>query len=111
MKVIDISSITAPGMEFTKFQGFQHDAGVSFFVVRNSPGKGPVKHRHPYEEVFVVLDGIVEMIVNGEPHMVQAEKIVIVPANTWHEFKNRGDEPVLMVNIHPAAKMIQEDWV
>ena len=34
---------------------------------------------------------------------------MIVPPNTWHEFKNCSDEPLLSVNIHPVPKMIQED--
>ena len=36
--------------------------------------------------------------------------IVIVPADSWHEFKNRSDHHALMVNIHPVPEMIQEDW-
>jgi mannose-6-phosphate isomerase-like protein (cupin superfamily) len=33
---------------------------------------------------------------------------VIVPAGTWHEFRNRSDVPALLVNVHPVAKMVTE---
>ena len=111
MKIIDINTMIPPGWESAKFQGFEHGADVSFFVVYVSTGNGPDKHRHPYEETFVILDGNIEFIVDGETTMIEGGKIAIVPANTWHEFKNRSETPALTVNIHPAPKIIQEDWV
>ena len=110
MKIIDINSMIPPGWETAKFQRFEHGADVSFFVVHASPGNGPDKHRHPYEETFIILNGEIEFIVDGVTRMIESGKIAIVPANTWHEFKNRSAAPALMVNIHPVPKMIQEDW-
>jgi len=40
MKIVDIDSRKPPGEEVAIFQGFQHGAGVSFFLVEFSPGKG-----------------------------------------------------------------------
>ena len=37
-------------------------------------------------------------------------QVVIVPANTWHGFKAAGDENLLMVCIHPSARMEQEEF-
>jgi len=108
MIIIDISSIKPPEGEAAQFQGFAHGANVSFFVVQGPPGTGPDKHRHPYEETFVILDGEIEFIAAGETQMLGGGKIAIVPANTWHEFKNRSDKQSLMVNIHPVKKMITE---
>jgi quercetin dioxygenase-like cupin family protein len=50
------------------------------------------------------------VIVGGETRMVRGGNIAVIPANTWHEFKNRSDHAALMVNIRPVPKMIQEDW-
>src|SRR5215210_8997062 len=47
----------ARGEDANEFQGYRHDAGVSFIVVDAPPGGGPKLHRHPYEEVFVVQEG------------------------------------------------------
>lgn len=110
MNTIDISSLAPQLGGAARFEGIQHGAQISFFVVTSPPGKGADKHRHPYEETFVLLDGDIEVIVNGVMRLVSGNTIVIVPANAWHEFKNRSNHAALMVNIHPAPKMVQEDW-
>jgi quercetin dioxygenase-like cupin family protein len=108
MKIIDISHMKPQGSEVAIFQGLEHGANVSFFIVQFSPGKGSKKHRHPYEETFIILDGEIELDIDGEARRVGSETIAIVPANTWHEFKNCGGTPVQMVNLHPVPKMITE---
>jgi quercetin dioxygenase-like cupin family protein len=80
----------------------------SFFIVQFSPGKAPAKHRHPYEETFIILEGEIEAIVDGETQKIGSGKIAIIPQSTWHEFKNRSDKPAFMINIHPVSKMITE---
>jgi mannose-6-phosphate isomerase-like protein (cupin superfamily) len=52
--------------------------------------------------IFSIQDGKVQKLGGGN--------IVVIPAKTWHEFKNRSSHNLLMVNIHPVPKMIQEDW-
>ena len=110
MHTIEIDSLKPPGAGAAQFQGGDHGASASFFVVTSAPGKGAQKHRHPYEEIFVILEGPIEVIVDGELQLVGGGNIVIIPANSWHEFTNRSDHAALMVNIHPAPRMIQEDW-
>jgi quercetin dioxygenase-like cupin family protein len=109
MDLIDIESLRPPTGGSPRFEGFKYDSTTSFFVVKSPPGTGADKHRHPYEEVFIILKGVIEVIVDGEMQMIESGNIVIIPPNTWHEFKNRSDEPLLMVNIHPVPQMIQEN--
>lgn len=45
MKVIDINSMNPSGGEVATFQGFEHEANISFFIVQFSSGKEPRKHR------------------------------------------------------------------
>jgi quercetin dioxygenase-like cupin family protein len=110
MNILEIASLKLPGGGSPRFEGGNFGATVSFFVVTSSPGNGADKHRHPYEEVFVILEGSIEVIVGGELQMIESGNIVVIPPNTWHEFKNRSSQNALMVNIHPTPKMIQEDW-
>lgn len=110
MNIIDIDSLKPSGGGAARFEGVNHGASASFFVVTSAPGKGAQRHRHPYDETFVILDGPIEVIVEGVTQLVEGGKIVVIPANSWHEFTNRSDHPALMVNIHPSPKMIQEDW-
>lgn len=108
MKIIDINSMKSPGGEAATFQGFEHEANVSFFIVGFSPGKGPKKHRHPCEETFIIVNGEIEVVVDSETQTIRSNTIAIIPANTWHEFKNCSDKQLHIVYIHPVSKMITE---
>jgi quercetin dioxygenase-like cupin family protein len=111
METIDIETLTRVAGGTARFEGAGHGSSVSFFVVRNRPGDGADKHRHPYDETFVVLVGDIEVIVDDEPRMLAAGTIAVVPAGAWHEFKNRSHDTSLMVNIHASPRIIQENWV
>lgn len=108
MKTIDFQSIKPPGQDVAIFQGSTHGANISFFIVHFSQGQGPRKHRHPYEETFIILKGEIEAIVDGKAQTIGHEKIVIIPAGAWHEFKNQLEAPASMINIHPVPEMITE---
>jgi quercetin dioxygenase-like cupin family protein len=108
MKIVDMNSISPPGQEVAIFQGSKHGANVSFFVVQFSRGRGPRKHRHPYEEVFIIQDGEIEAIIDGKMERIGAGKVAIIPARSWHEFKACSRQPVSMINIHPVPEMITE---
>jgi quercetin dioxygenase-like cupin family protein len=108
MKTIDINSLKPPGEEVAMFQGNKYDANVSFFIVLFSPGKGPGKHRHPYEETFIILEGEIEAIVDGETQILRENHIVVIPPETWHEFKNRSEQHAFMINLHPVPEMVTE---
>jgi quercetin dioxygenase-like cupin family protein len=110
MKIIRMTDIIPAGGSSSRFEGMHFGASISCFIVRSASGSGADKHRHPYDETFVILEGVIEAIVNDELHRIESGHLLVIPANTWHEFKNRSDKPLLMVNIHPVAQMIQEDW-
>lgn len=99
-----------PGSERARrFEGKDHEATASFFVNTHAPGEGPSLHRHPYEEIFILLDGSATFRRGEDEIGAEKGEIVIVPANTPHGFTNTGDERLLFVSIHPAAAMVQED--
>jgi quercetin dioxygenase-like cupin family protein len=110
METIDFETLTRVAGGTARFEGQGLGSSVSFFVVRNRPGDGADKHRHPYDETFVTIEGEIEVIVDGELRMLGAGTIAVVPAGAWHEFKNRSAGRSLMVNIHASPRIIQEDW-
>jgi quercetin dioxygenase-like cupin family protein len=100
-----------PGSERArKFEGREHGATVSSFISRHAPGEGPGLHIHPYEETFIMLEGICIFTVDGESIEARAGEIVVVPKETPHGFKNSGDSRLLQVSIHPSDHVIQ-DWL
>jgi len=101
----------ASGVTAERFDGATHGAGigVSFFVNHTPPGRGPDAHRHPYAEVFVLLDGEATFEVDGRPVTARGGQIVVVPPRAWHGFKNAGARTLEMLSIHDTAEM-ETEW-
>lgn len=111
MKTVQIAEVIAASGGAGRFEGKDHGSPVSFFYVTSVPGKGARKHRHPYVETFVIIDGEIDVTVDGETERMSSGTVAMIPAGSWHEFTNRSDHNALMVNIHPVDTMIQENWV
>jgi mannose-6-phosphate isomerase-like protein (cupin superfamily) len=93
-----------------KFEGHRYgDVDVSFFLVDSPPGGGAVLHTHPYEEVFVTLEGNATFTVGDDTIEVSAGQIVVAPAGVPHKFVNSGTGPLRQVDIHPSARILQVD--
>ena len=91
-----------------KFEGHRYgDVGVSFFLVDSPPGGGAVLHTHPYEEVFVTLEGEATFTVGDATIEVSAGQIVVAPAGVPHKFVNSGTGPLRQVDIHPSGRIQQ----
>ena len=93
-----------------KFEGYRYgDVNVSFFLVESPPGGGAVLHTHPYEEVFVTLEGQATSTVGEETIEVSAGQIVVAPAGVPHKFVNSGTGPLRQVDIHPSGRIRQDN--
>src|SRR3954470_11919852 len=92
-----------------KFEGKQHDATVSFFLSTHAPGEGPDLHVHPYEEVFVMYEGVATFTVGDETVTAGPGEIVVVPPDTPHKFVNSGEGRIRQVGIHRSPEVVQED--
>lgn len=76
------------------------------------PGSfAPPPHVHPTPvEEFEVLDGELDLMVDGEWRTLRAGESASVPAGVVHTFKNRSAEVVRVANVHrPAARF--EDYI
>jgi quercetin dioxygenase-like cupin family protein len=92
------------------FIGQEHGANVSFFIVSCRRGEGPDPHQHPYEETFVIEEGVSEFTVGEETFEVVAGSIVVAPAGVTHSFKGASDGITRQINIHPVAEMVTK-WI
>jgi mannose-6-phosphate isomerase-like protein (cupin superfamily) len=100
----------ARGEDANEFQGYHHDASVSFIVVDAPSGGGPRLHRHPYEEVFVVHEGSATFTAGEETIEVSGGQVVVVPAGMAHKFVNSGEERLRQVDIHASDRFVTE-WL
>lgn len=96
---------------FTRFEGCQFGAGVSFILVQSAEsGVGPELHQHPYAETFVIRSGRARFTVGSEQVIGVAGQIIVVPAETPHCFAMIGSEPLDMIDIH-ASDMFTTRWL
>lgn len=94
-----------------EFQGYLHgETGVSFIWVDLPPGGGPRLHKHPYEEVFIILEGHATFTVGAETLEVVAGHVLIAPPDTPHKFVNSGEGPLRQIDIHASTRFITE-WL
>jgi mannose-6-phosphate isomerase-like protein (cupin superfamily) len=93
------------------FQGEPYDANLSFFLVNNRPGDGPVLHVHPYAETWIVHQGRVLFTVSADEIAAGPGDIVVVGAHTPHKFRNIGEGALVLTCIHPSNRFIQMDLV
>src|SRR2546430_6479311 len=108
--IVEIESLRQPGGGSPLFEGELHgDVATSCFVLDVPPGLGARLHRHPYPEIFVLLDGQARVWVDGAAADVHAGQIAIVPATATHRFTNTGAGALRTVNVHPHPRRIQED--
>ncbi len=95
------------GYEIT---GDELGASVSIIVVDARPGAGPALHRHPYEEVFVVLEGEATFTFGDHDRVVRAGETVVAPAGVPHRFVNSGPGQLRQVDIHPRPRF-ETEWL
>jgi mannose-6-phosphate isomerase-like protein (cupin superfamily) len=98
----------SPGGTIT-FEGEPYGSGVSFFLVHNQPGEGPVLHRHPYSETWIVRSGTARFTADGDELEAGPGDILVVSPHTPHKFKNVGSERLDIICIHDSPRIVQED--
>lgn len=89
-------------------QSIGTDVTVLFFS-NDRVGAGPVLHRHPYDEVFIVRQGHARFFIGDETVEAEAGDILLAPAGTLHKFENIGPGRLETTDIHVSPKHIQED--
>jgi mannose-6-phosphate isomerase-like protein (cupin superfamily) len=94
-----------------EFQGIQHqDTNVSFIWVDMPPGGALRLHKHPYEEIFIIQEGLATFTVGSATLEACAGQIIIVPAEVPHKFMNLSDKQLKQIDIHVNKQFIT-DWL
>lgn len=72
-------------------------------------GAGPGLHMHPYDETFIVVEGLGRFFVGDTIIEAGAGEVVLGPAGVPHRFENVGPGRLQTVDIHHSPKWIQTD--
>ncbi len=63
-------------------------------VTTLKPGEDPhPPHQHPEEELYMIKEGTVEVLINGERRQVGAGSVIFAAANQPHGIRNAGPTP------------------
>ena len=83
---------------------------VCLIFVDEPPGGGPKLHRHPYEEVFIVLEGKARFSVGSDTVEAHAGQVLVVQPSVPHKFINSGDGRLRQIDIHCNDRFVTE-WL
>ena len=108
--VIEIADLPFGGSSH-ELEGYLHGgtpASVIFFD--GAPGSGPRLHRHPYAEVFILLEGQATFTVGEETVEARGGQVLVAPAGVAHRVVNCGDGPLRQIDIHLSDRFVTE-WL
>jgi quercetin dioxygenase-like cupin family protein len=92
-RIVEKADISIPGREAVI-------ASVSI-----APGGSAGHHTHPGEEITYVIEGQVDIMVEGKPTLhLKAGDGFIIPAGAKHDARNTGTEPVKLAAIYVVEK-------
>jgi quercetin dioxygenase-like cupin family protein len=73
--------------------------------VEVAPGAHAGRHTHPGDEISYVLEGPIELLIDGQPpRIVNTGESFVVPAGTIHDAHNAGAAPVKLVGVYVVEK-------
>jgi quercetin dioxygenase-like cupin family protein len=73
--------------------------------VEIAPGASAGRHIHPGDEISYVLEGEVEILVEGQPaRKVKAGEGFVIPAGAIHDARNAGTFPVKLAGVYVVEK-------
>ncbi|HXQ98667.1 MAG TPA: cupin domain-containing protein [Candidatus Limnocylindrales bacterium] len=101
MPVVDTSSLKIverlPGWKGRYF----HSINMTFAHYDFASGASIHEHFHPQEEVYEVIEGELELTIDGVAHLARPGLVAIVPSGVRHSVKALTDGRAIIVD-YPA---------
>jgi quercetin dioxygenase-like cupin family protein len=73
--------------------------------VEIAPGGSAGRHTHTGEEISYVMDGELEVLIEGQPPLtVKTGESFIIPAGAKHDAHNKGTVPVKLAAVYLVEK-------
>jgi quercetin dioxygenase-like cupin family protein len=106
MPVIDTSTLKVterlPGWHGRYF----HTPNMTFAHYEFVRGASIHEHFHPEEEVYEVIEGELEITIDGVQQILRPGIVAVVPANARHSVKARTDGRAIIID-HPVRREFQ----
>jgi quercetin dioxygenase-like cupin family protein len=103
MPFVDISTLGVkerlPGWRGRHF----HSSSMTFAHYEFSRGASIHEHLHPQEEVYEVIEGELEVTIDGVARIVKPGLVAIVPSGARHSIKALSDGCAIIID-HPVRR-------
>ena len=80
-----------------------HSANMTFAHYEFDKGAAIHEHFHPEEEVYEVIDGELEITIDGLAQIARPGLVAVVPSNVRHSVKALTDGRMIVVD-HPRRE-------
>jgi quercetin dioxygenase-like cupin family protein len=80
-----------------------HSANMTFAHYAFVRGASIHEHSHPQEEVYEVIEGELEVTIDGDTQIARAGLVAIVPADARHSVKALSDGRAIIVD-YPSRR-------
>ncbi|MEM7506910.1 MAG: cupin domain-containing protein [Pseudomonadota bacterium] len=93
-----------------RVEGADLDTQITvFFFSSDEIGAGPVLHKHPYDEMFIVRAGRARFTVGDRKIDAEAGDILMAPAEMAHKFESLGPGRLETTDLHLSPRFVQTD--
>ncbi len=79
----------------------EHGVSTSLSLNTAEPGTGAPLHTHAIDELIMIMEGTLEVRINGETHTVKKDCTVVIPPDAEHGFTVVGDETAKLIVVFP----------
>lgn len=106
MPIIDVAALRVTERLPGWFGRYFHSPNMTFAHYDFRGGSSIHEHFHPEEEVYEVLEGELEIAIDGVAHVIRPGLAAIVPSNARHSVKALTDGRAIIVD-HPSRPEFQ----
>lgn len=78
--------------------------GATIAYHRLMPGHEPRPHRHHYEQLVYIVEGLVDFHVGDKVYRLGAGELIAIPPNVLHHAEVVGDVPAINIDIFTPSR-------
>jgi quercetin dioxygenase-like cupin family protein len=96
-----------------RFVPLRRQLGVTSFgmnqIVLEPRQRGRIHRHREQEEVYIVLDGTLTLVVEGDDHVLEAGEVVRVAPSVRRQLVNRGPQRLVLLALGGANEHVGRD--
>ena len=73
---------------------------VHINILKADSGPGPTHYHAESENIYIVIEGTVEVIIEGKKYLASAGDVAFIPPGLHHSAATAGDKPARIIEIY-----------